>query len=198
MTDRAQAFTFEAITAALLLIGTVVFIAQAPGVSPLSSSTASQDIPTQQRDVASGLLDAAAHQDVIRPTLLYWDADNERFHGTDEEDEYYIDGGPPTAFGGMLNDSFTGRDAAFNVDITYSNESGGLETVPLVHQGSPTTEAAKVSRIITLYEDDVLYTSTENKSDIPLSSASSFYAPDTSPDNPVYNVIRLEVTVWRV
>ncbi|AFK21384.1 hypothetical protein E6P09_16595 (plasmid) [Haloferax mediterranei ATCC 33500] len=199
MTDRAQTFTLESVAAALLLLGSVVFVTQAAGITPLTASTASQQVPEQQHGVAVGVLDAAFANGSLRSTLLYWDESDGAFHRTEDE-RYYVAGGPPTAFGELLNETFGDRAVTFNVDIVYTNASGEQERVPMVRQGTPSDDAVRATRTVTLYDDDALLDASGNSTNTTLESVpeESFYAPDAAPDSPVYNVVRVEVVVWSV
>lgn len=196
MTDRAQTFTLESITAALLLLGTVVFVTQTAGMSPLTTSSASQQIPEQRHGDAAGVLAAGVESDAVRPTLLYWDEANGSFHGTGEE-QYYVSGGPPTAFGGLLNETFADDRVAFNVNVVYVGEDGRTTRISVVRQGTPSDDAVREARTVTLYDDDALRDRRGNRTNRTLGSASSFYVPDSS-DGPVYNVVRVEVVLWPV
>lgn len=195
--DRAQTFTIEAIAAALLLVGTVAFVVGTAGVTPLTGSTASQQVADQQRDLAVGVLDLAAEQEALRPTLLYWNASNETFHDVGE-DGHYVDRGPPTAFGALLNRTLGDQGVAFNVHVVYVNQTGEPTKLTLVRGGTPTGDAAQASRQRTLWDGDYLRDANGTRTNETVANATSFYAPDASPDTPVYNVVRVEVVVWKV
>lgn len=195
--DRAQAFAIESVAATLLLLGTIIFLTQSTAVGPLTTSTSSQQIAEQQRDVASGMLDAALAEGIVIPTLVYWDDLNETFHGGDDE-RYYVDRAPPTAFGALLNETFDEREVTYNVYVRYVDETGEPQHYPIIEQGSPSDDAVQVSRIVTLYDDDVLLDRTGNATNVTLASSESFPLPDAVPGSPVYNVVRVEVTVWPV
>ncbi|WP_255152358.1 DUF7288 family protein [Halorarius halobius] len=194
-TSRGQAFTLEAIVAALVVLGSLLFALQASGVTALTASTSNPDAVAQREATATGVLDAAVADGTLRPTLLYWDGTRSQFHGTDfGEDHYTV--GPPTAFGALLNETLDDRSLAVNVDLEYLNASGGLERRPLVRYGRPSDDAATATRTVTLYDDDRLLAA--NGTATTTLSNASFYAPDRYPGGPVYTVVRVEVVVWRV
>lgn len=196
--DRAQAFTIESVAATLLLVGTVIFLTQSAVVGPLTTSTSSQQLTEQQRGVAAGMLDAAVADGLVVPTLVYWDDLNETFHGAPDEG-YYVGRAPSTAFGALLNETFDEREVAYNVNVYSVDETGEPRRRPLVEQGSPSDDAVQVSRLVTLYDDDVLRDRTGAATNVTLASvADDFYLSDTQPGSAVYNVVRVEVTVWPV
>jgi hypothetical protein len=70
----------------------------------------------------------------------------------------------------------------------------------MVYRGEPTDNAAAASRVVTLFDDDVLYDDSESPTG-PTVSGSVFYAEDVtdtaSSNTAVYNVVTVEVVVWR-
>lgn len=192
---RGQAFTLEAFTASLLLIGSIIFALQVTAVTPLTASTSSQHIENQQQQVASGLLDAAVSNGSLREAVLYWNESSGQFDGARPSDGYYASGGPPTTFGAMVNRSLRDRGLAFNVNIWYVTSSESLRREQLVHLGTPSDNAVSARRTLVLYDDDTL---TSPISSDELSATTTFYASDVSTDSGVYNVLRVEVVVWRM
>lgn len=180
--------------AALLLVGSIAFALQVTAVTPLTASTSSQHIENQQIGLAKGILDAAIVNGSLRESVLYWNESAGRFEGATSEG-YYATGGPPTTFGSMLNRSFGDQGIAFNVNVFYTTDGGDIRPEALVHTGTPSDHAISVRRTITLFDDDAL---TAPDSSTTLDSSSSFYAPDIASNNPLYNVIRVEVVVWRM
>lgn len=191
---RGQAFTLEAFTASLLLIGSIIFALQVTAVTPLTASTSSQHIENQQQQLASGLLDAAVSNESLRESVLHWNESADRFEGSDPDEGYYTTGGPPTAFGAMLNRTFRDRGLAFNVNVWYVRGSGTLRRERMVNFGTPSDNAVSARRTVVLYDNDTLTATTSTE----LSAASSFYASDISSGSGLYNVVRVEVIVWRM
>lgn len=194
---RGQAFTLEALLAALVLLGTVLFVVEAGGVTALSGGTASSEVTDQHGAVAEGTLDAAIRDGEVRPTLLYWNESNGTFHGVGEPGAY-VAGGPPTVFGDRLNRTFDDRRAVFNVDLVYLDESDQPRRYELVDQGTPSDDAVTVSRVVTLSDDDVVRDANGTATNVTLAESTTYFAPDSAPDTPLYNVIRVEVVVWTV
>jgi len=50
---------------------------------------------------------------------------------------------------------------------------------------------------VTLFDDDLLTDLDGVDTNVTVSNSSTFYAPDAAPDDDLYNVVRVEVTVWR-
>ena len=193
---RGQAHTLEAIVAGLLLLSSIIFALQATAVTPLSASTSSQHIENQQRSVTSGVLAAAARQDALTSTVLYWNNSSERFHGTTDIG-YYTNGPPNTTFGTMLSRAFGDRSISYNVRLIFHKPSGERLTRSLVDQGVPSDNAVVAGRTVTITDDDPLYSADEEP--IPgsnVTNASSFYMQDIGAN--VYNVVRVEVITWRI
>jgi hypothetical protein len=194
--DRGQAHTLEAFAAATILLASIVFALQVTAVTPLTASTSSQHIENQQEAVATGLLAAAAENGTLGPTLLYVNNSTGRFHD-DEFDGTYISGGPPTAFGETLNETFLDRGIAFNLYAHYLTSERTVRRQSIVRMGGPSDNAISARWQVALYDDDVLYAADGTRSTHTLENSTTFYAPDRYP-GPLYNVIEVEVVVWRM
>ncbi|MFB6195630.1 MAG: hypothetical protein ABEI80_05625 [Haloplanus sp.] len=196
---RAQAHTLEAVAASMIILASVVFALQVTAVTPLSASTASQHIENQQQASAAGVLDAARERGVLDNAVRYWDDTNGTLHGTSGA-AYTTDSEiNRTAFGRMLLDTFETRSIAFNVHFAYTTDGGTLVRQRFIYRGQPTDNAVMASTLVPLYDDDPLYginatatTTTVNES----STYDSLIPPDSTTG--LYNVVRVEVVVWRM
>lgn len=196
--DRGQAHTLEAVAAAVLVLSSVVFALQVTAVTPLTASTSSQHIENQQGAVADGVLAAASENGSLKPTLLHWNESADAFHGASAMGTY-TNGGPPTAFGHTLNGTFLDRGIAFNVNLHYLQDADSRRTKRLVHFGGPSDNAVVATRTVTLYDDDRLYDADGNRTDTMLREPDAdLYAPDVDSGTGVYNVVVVEVVVWRM
>ncbi len=194
---RGQAFTLEAVVASVVILGGLLFALQVSGVTSLTASTSTGQLIEQQEATSAGALDAAAANDSIRPTLLYWDDGNETFYRVSDISEDFYTAAPPTPFGTTLEQTLGDQNLAYNVNLNYIDKNGTVDRQVLVRNGIPTDDAARATRTVTLYDDDQLLYANGTRSDTSLTNA-SFYMPDRYPDDPVYNVVRVEVVVWPV
>lgn len=208
--SRGQVQTLEGVVAALLVLASLTFALQTTAVTPLSASTASQHIENQQQSVAEGILAAAAADDELKPALLYWDEDNEEFHGAASSARYYI-GNPPANDIGlyhMLERRFNDHGIAYNVYAVYQTSTGEHNRQRVVFNGAPSDNAVTATRQITLYDGDNLRDpvgggvgngGTEVDTSHTLSSTTNYFAPSsTASDIGLYTVVRVEVVVWRM
>lgn len=195
MDERGQAFTLEAFIAAVLLLAAVAVALQIAGVTANTPSTADKQVEHQHRGLAEGVLDSAVANESLRPTLLYWDDTTGAFHNATED--HYVSRSPPTAFGALLDRSFSNRNIRYNVRVQYISADGEIQQQKLVHHGAPTDDAVRAVATVTLYEDDRLYGAEETPTNVTLDETSTFYVPDATPDSSVYNVLRVEVVVWQ-
>jgi len=194
--DRGQAHTLEAFTAALLLVSGVVFALQATAVTPLSASTSNQHIENQQRLVANDVLGATAENGSLREAVLFWSPSTNRFPGAGERG-YYTNGGPPNEFGETLNRTFRERRIAFNVHLTYQRPgTPGRKT--MVYMGSPTDNAVTATRLVPLYNDSELTAPGATQTLGGADANGSFYAPDVADGSTLFNVVEVEIVVWRM
>ena len=197
---RAQAYTLEAVTASLLLVGGLVFALQATAVTPLSASTSSQHLENQHQAIAEGALAVADEQDELKVAVLNWDDSVGQFHGvedrTDDLDIYYAQQSPRNPFGSVLERSMEPRGIVFNVYVRYEGENGGQRTQRMVYRGEPSDNAVSASKTVTLFDHDVLYDNNENPTGPTLDTTTTFYASDVDSSD-VYNVVEVEVVAWR-
>jgi hypothetical protein len=194
--DRGQAHTLEAVSAAVVLLASLVFALQITAVTPLTASTASQHIENQQSGVAGGLLDNAAQNGTLKPTVLFWNNSSRRYNGSRTDENVYTLGGPNTRFGETLNETFLDRGIAFNMEILFM-EPSQLRTWPVIDLGTPSDNAVTVTRTVTLYDHDELYYANGTRTGTRLNE-STFFAEDSAPNSIVYNVVRVRLTVWRM
>jgi len=191
---RGQAHTLEAVAAGMLLLASVLFALQVTAVTPLTGSTSSQHIENQQEAIAEGLLATQAADGNLVPTLLYWNESEQAFHGASGKG--YRNAGPPTAFGTALNQTLGDRNIAFDVNLYYVRANGDREQRQLVNLGEPSDHASTASRTVTLYDDDRVLDAQKNETTT--LENTSYFAPDAAPDSRVYNVVDVEVVVWRM
>ena len=214
--DRGQAHTLEGIIAGLVLLSGLVFALQATAVTPLSASTSSQHIENQLEASAEGVLATAANNSSRDPsslknaTLLWGDSDSDgddEFRGADNED-FYTSDVPSNRFGDLLNQSFNRSGIAYNVYVVYQQSDGRRVRQRMIYRGEPSDNAVTASRLVSLYDDDVLYhntdgdgvaepTGTDGTTHTTIEE-SNFYAPDVASGNSIYNVLEVEVVVWRM
>lgn len=195
--DRGQAHTLEAFSAAIVLLASLVFALQVTVVTPLTASTASQHIENQQAGVGGGVLDSAAENGTLKPTVLYWNNSSRRFHGATSDEEVYTLGGPNTTLGRTLNETFRDRGIAFDMKIEYQ-DGGTTRTRTVVDLGTPSDNAVTVTRTVPLYDDDHLYRSNETVDpDAPINE-STYFVDDMAPNSRLYNVVRVKLTIWQL
>ena len=191
---RGQAYTLEAVIASVLLVSSLVFALQVTAVTPLSASTSNQHIENQQRASASGVLTAAQEAGALKDAVLYWNDSEGEFHNVTGQREYYTSD-PPNDFGNIIKRAFAGRGLAVNVLIHY-NES--KEPTRMVYRGAPSDNAVSASRTVTIYDDDNLTAPPSDQTTVGNASEFKNAVPGDASGNSVYNVVRVEVTVWRV
>jgi hypothetical protein len=203
--SRGQAHALEGIVAGLVLLSGLVFALQSTAVTPLSASTASQQIENQQQSTAEGVLATAAANGSLKNATLAWNETEDQFPNPGERG-YYTQGGPPNAFGHLLNRTFEDRNVAFNVYLIYLKPVSGTNSPSselstprrLVYRGAPSDNAVSASRSVTLYDSDRLR-NTSGVRGSTLNDSSSFYASgDAFEHSSVYTVVQVRVIVWRM
>ena len=107
---------------------------------------------------------------------------------------YYTNSYPPNEFGNITERAFDGRGLAVNV-LVYHNESE--EPSRMVYRGEPSDNAVSASRTVTIYNGSKLAAPGTSTT---VENATSFdeVVPYDGTGGTVYNVVRVEVTVWRM
>jgi hypothetical protein len=192
--DRAQIHTLEAVVGALLLVASISFALQMTAVTPLSASTSSQHIENQLQSSAEGVLSGAADSEELEPAMLAWDWKNDTFYGT-SGDPFYTSRSPPNAFGDRLERAFADRGIAYNVYVDYSN-GGGTISKRVVYRGQPSDNAVRASKLVVLTNDDRLRDGSMAATH--RLNGTNLYASDIAGSSGTYNVLKVEVIVWRI
>lgn len=195
--NRAQAHTLEGIAAAILVLASVIFALQVTAVTPLTASTASQHIENQQKGAATGLLVTADERGALREMVLYWNESGTTFHNISGNESFYTTRNPPTEFGELLEETFAEQGIAYNVNLRFLTTDGDQRERSLVYLGKPSDHSVTVHASVPIYDDDHILDAdrTENSTTV---SEATFYAPDVSPESHLYNVIEVEVILWRM
>jgi len=194
--DRGQAHTLEGVVASLILLSAVVFALEMTAVTPLSASTSSQHIENQQEATARGVLASASETGALKRALLSWNESSDQFFNTSNLG-YFTTDSPPNEFGEMLNRSFNQNGVAYNVYLGYQNSVGERETQQYIYQGRPSDNSVQATWTVAIMKNDEIHDYEENPTGTLVGDEPSYFAPPAS-DSSVYNVIYVEVIVWRI
>lgn len=194
--ERGQALTFEGVIAGILILAAIGFALQVTAVTPLSPSTSSQHVENQLQSSGTGVLASTAENGSLHEAVLYWDVEEEQFHGAGES-AHYRSGPPNTVFGNELDRSLGFRNVAYNVFVHYQTAEEETETQQMIEQGLPSDHAVSFSRTVTIVDEDRLVN--EDGTPGERVTETDFYIPDASLENDdVYNVVQVEVIAWRI
>ncbi len=185
----------EGFTAALLVLGAVLFALQATAVTPLTASTSNERIENQQRALAEDLLATTDATGALGEAVVFWNTTTEQFDGAPDIG-FYTSGGPPNRFGAALNDTFRANDVAFNVYVTHRGAEGTSSRETMVYMGTPSNHAVVATHAVFLFDDTPLTAPGENQT---VSAANAtFYATDAAPNSPIYTVMEVRLVVWKM
>lgn len=197
MDERGQAITLEAVIAGMVLLSSLVFALQMTAVTPLSASTSSQHIENQLEASAEGVLAASVEDDSLKRAILYFNESAASFNNANFQG-YYAGQPPDIEFGRTLEWAFDRRGIAYNIYLTY--DVGGTDRErTMFYRGEPSDNAVSASTIVVLTDDDPLYegTPTAEPRSVTVTDP-NFYADDQSTGNRLFNVVKVEVVVWRI
>lgn len=194
---------FEAISASVLLLTAVIFAQSITAVTPLTASTASQQVENQQGELAKSFITIANDTGLLRDALTYWDTSEGEFHNASAGPTIGYRGEvPPNSLGDEIEDYFVSEGIGVKMDITYyeENTSGELEqeTISYLDIGAPSDHAHRASTTVEIYDDDPIIAQDGSETSDTVSDVSNFYMDDVSPNSNLYNTVTVEVTVWQI
>lgn len=213
MEDRGQLYTLEGIFAGLIILLGLLFAIQATTTTP-SAAGASNPHAIQDDDVYVQDVLSSMNHSTLEEAVLYWNQSSEGFHCTPSGTEFYTgiwnksehcessevdvetnsSHPPPNSFGHLLGQRL-GDQYSYNVRVAY-NDSGSLAYQRMVYQGEPGVGAVRSSSSVVLLDSDKLVDARGETSSTPTLENSSLY-DDSNTSSGFYNVVHVEVVIWR-
>lgn len=195
---KGQIYTLEAVAAVTLLITAIIFAQAASSVTPLSSSTASENVENQHNELANGIGEITNKNGELREALLYWDNDANRFHNSGGATIFYTLNTPENNLGNLIQEQFVENGIGVRIDLSYyRGDDYNINGTPYIDFGSPSPNASSSTTTIELYDNDKLVDENGNETNITLDE-SDYFMPNINEDAAVYNVVQVRVTIWRI
>lgn len=169
---------------------TILFMITATMVAPIASSTANNAIMHQNHVSAQDTLGIAHQHGALSHLVRNYNPQQQKFVQANGSNGEYVTTHPPGRFGTMLSNIFASQGVMFNVAVSYQTDSGKTRTRQIVYQGQPSSTASVASQTVFLYDNQPVGSSGKT-----LKQSSNFYIPDES-NGPLYNVVRVKLTVW--
>lgn len=189
----AQLHTLEALMALIIITGIIIFTVQATSLTPLTSSTANAHIEAQLQILAQDMLTVldhsqSGHNSSLKEDILNWKGEQYSWNST--------------AYHSELNNTLTNsstaqvlkyvivpKGIAHNVEFAVINDAGAVMALHYIYNGEPSDNAVTVSRRVLL-----------SNSNIPNSSQFQSYTgiADADTNTDFYNLIDVEITLWRM
>jgi len=203
--DEAQIQTLEGFTAAFIIVLAVLFSVQAIGITPTSSSTASQAVELHNYKMVDDVLSQSKANGELKASMLYWNETTGSFAKSIEDREYYsgrlgntvpnVGGSAPSpeSFNETLQ-SLHKRGIVHNIQLVC----GGGGTERFVYNGQPSKNAVTASVTVQLYDQDkVNVTSPAGYNKKKLSEV-DYLCDDVSTNTDLYNTVEVRITAWRM
>ena len=137
--------------------------------------------------------ESQARGNVLKNAVLYWNTSQQKFYNASSEG--YLGEYPNNEFGEMLNETFSSRNIATNIYVTYQRPGGGSATQQMVKMGSPSDNAVTATTDLVLYNDDKITAPSETKA---LTQTDAYFAEDVNSNSNIYNVVEVRIVVWRI
>lgn len=191
----AQMHTLEAMMAALIMIGIIVFTIQATSLTPLTSSTANAHIEAQLQVMGQDMLNIVSYSEYgsdsnLKNDIKNWNGkeyvwDGNNYESSDSENMTLVN----SSCVDMLKFIAIPRGIAHNIHFTWVNDDGIFVSKPYIYNGDPSDNAVIISKKVVLSDNDVGNTST---------FIASTGIPDSDLSTGFYNVINVRLTLWRM
>lgn len=196
--DRGQAYTLEALVAAVLLLTAVLFALQSVVITPTASGAVDRDVQAQLHQQASDALETAGEQGELSQMVRYWDCGGSFAHDPGGAGDFLPPEGytnnlvPVNHLDETLNRSFR-RGTRYNVQIVYRNDTR-LNVTRIVQRGSPGDEVVTATHTVTLTDGQAV--TGRDMAGETLAACSDPAIPDEYPGSSVYNVVEVRLVLW--
>ncbi|WP_406660503.1 hypothetical protein V7O66_11725 [Methanolobus sp. ZRKC3] len=191
----AQMHTLEALMAALIMVGIIVFTVQATSLTPLTSSTANAHIEAQLQAMGQDMLNVLSYSPYgddsdLKKDIINWDGkeyvwDGNQYESIDSQNKTLDN----SSFVDILSFIAIPRGIAHNVDLAWVNDNGISSSKAYIYNGDPSNNAVIVSKKLVLSNTDV-------------GDASAFFATtgiaDADDSTDFYNIVNVRLTLWRM
>lgn len=198
--DRGQAYSLEALIAAILLLSAILFAVNSVVITPTSGGTLGPDVQAEFKGEAQDALTTAEHGGELTYLALYFNEseENDGMAGDWEPGpgfQEWPEDEPFFTFGDTLDHVFEERGQRYNVELAWHNESGVRHTEDVVFQGSPGDEVVVASKTVTL-TDDMQITDPEGGAKRIGQAEDEYPIPNLETDDQFYNSVEVRVIVW--
>lgn len=218
--NRGQIHTLEGFAAAFIILGALLVAFQSVSVTPTSSSTASQQVETQNYVLADDWLSAAEESGALEEALLYWrhsddgvprfDEDGRDINPGSRGNQTYTNTVPDNTLGLMLERTFLQNGIAYNIELRCeSPDDSEPETHDWMDAGQPSNHASTATQMVVLHQNDTLTHPESDDRELWETNVYSDICPNLAEgdedsdylehtDSDVYNVMEVRLTVWRM
>jgi hypothetical protein len=219
--DRGQAFTLEGVSAGIIVLIALLFALQTVVLTPTTPGTVDRESRAELKNQGQDVLRATHANGTLSYAARYWntslDPVNQTFYNPNPPpgsgtitvgDRFgYGQDTPPLEIGGALNQTFGQRGLSFNVYLDYrandTSVSGSpyadwteTKRVVLIERGVPTDNAIQVTQTVALMDDDPITSPTTSRTVKQAARDGDFYAEDSDPKGPLFNIVTFRVIVW--
>lgn len=200
--DKGQVHTLEGFAASVLVLFALFYAIQTVGVTPTSSSTASQEVESQLEQISQDTLAQAKSSGRLKQAILNWSVRDAEWNESSKLG-YYRGISPPGEFGYVLRSLFSDRGRAYNIYISYETASGDIKQKRFVYNGDPTDNAVAASQVLVIRRGDRLGEDGKRIGNLTASEEPPFPGINVGSGSPirqhgVYNILRVKLVVWRI
>lgn len=191
----AQMHTLEAVIAAMIMVGIIIFAVQATSLTPLTSSTANAHIEAQLQTMGQDMLSALSYSSYgqdsqLKEDVMNWDGKEYVWNGSTYRS---TNNQNKTTLNSSLTDILTQiavpRGIAHNVHFSWVADNGIVMDNSYIYNGDPSDNAVMISKKVVLSDTDV------GNETVFISKTS---IPDADTSTGFYNIVNVKMTLWRM
>jgi hypothetical protein len=198
---KAQIHTLEGFTSAFIIVFALLFAVQAIGITPTSSSTASQAVELHNYKMVDDVLSQSKAKGELKASMLYWNETKGQFGESIEDREHYSgrlgntipdvggDEPSPKSFNDTLQ-TLHKRGIAHNIHLMCGGQRNRF-----VYNGQPSKHAVTASVTVQLYDQDKVNVTEGGKKNL---SEVDYICDDVSEDTDLHSVVEVRITAWRM
>ncbi len=193
--EEAQLHTLEGVAASALLLMVIVYAIDATSTTPLLSSTSGARVESELRGLGEDIFNALdyaepGYNSKLKNDIINWNGKEYLWNGTKymESGATYSQNNLTNNLTELLSSTLVRQGIVHKVEVTYLISANNITlpsaSVDLIHSGAPSNNAVIVSRKLVLHDTDITVPGNPIQ--------------DIDPTTSLYNIVDIELVLWRM
>jgi hypothetical protein len=210
--EKGQTYTLEAVAAAIIMIVALSVIVETSSLTPLSSSFTNQHVKLELQNIGNDILmtldetpamnntsgineTSVSVPSLLKRSVIDWAVfsyyDTYTWNGSTFVSQYNISIKQlNTSLSKTLKFALTENSIAYNVEVSYPDINGTINTAKMIWNGDPSENSVIVSRFIVLHNNPNELPPDHDRFD------DYIFMPDIGGGTNLHTVIEVRLTLW--